>query len=512
MKALFRWLRSPQAVPVLLALMLAFILLGTRGIWDPDEGRYTNVALNMLRNGDWINPHRHHEVGHWTKPPLTYWAIAASVAAFGRNAWAARLPSALAYLLCVAMVWRIARRLLPGRETLAATIYATMLLTVAAAQMITTDYVLAAATTLTMWAYAEARFGPQPPGRERRWIALMWVGVALAFMTKGPPGLLPLLAVLGNDLWQRGHGRHRTLRLSGVVLFAALALPWYLAVIHGNPRLFRYFIHDEVINRIATDEFDRNPQWYGWLTVYAPTLLLGTLPWTPVLLRWARALPGTLKRWWRVPDARLREAPAVLLTLWLLLPLLVLCLARSRLPLYLLPSFAPLALLAAWQWHGEGRASPRRRWLLAWVAILLGLRIAWAFWPTHKDAALWAGEIRARAGAPVREVVFVDDMARYGLHVELGAEVEKVSLAPQAAASRFNPEYDSDLLQELSEHETGVVWVAKQTLWPELQQRIAGQGYAATALGKPYRDRIIFRVFRTSPAPSLSTPADRDAR
>ena len=83
------------------ALIVAFGLLGSRGIWDPDEGRYTNVALNMLDSGDWVDPRRNDDVGHWTKPPLTYWAIASSVQLFGRNPWAARLPIAFAYLLCV---------------------------------------------------------------------------------------------------------------------------------------------------------------------------------------------------------------------------------------------------------------------------------------------------------------------------------------------------------------------------------------------------------------------------
>ena len=42
------------------ALALAFAFLGTRGLWDPDEGRYTNVALNMLDSGDWLNPKRNY--------------------------------------------------------------------------------------------------------------------------------------------------------------------------------------------------------------------------------------------------------------------------------------------------------------------------------------------------------------------------------------------------------------------------------------------------------------------
>ena len=145
-------LRSPGLRVAILALVLAFGFLGSRGIWDPDEGRYTNVALNMLDSGDWLNPRRNDEVGHWTKPPLTYWAIAASVAVFGANPWAARLPAALSYLLCVWLVWRIARRLTPGAQAQAAVVYATMLFTVGASQLITTDYLLAACTTLAMWA------------------------------------------------------------------------------------------------------------------------------------------------------------------------------------------------------------------------------------------------------------------------------------------------------------------------------------------------------------------------
>ena len=98
----------------------------------------------MLNSGDWLNPRRNHEVGHWTKPPLTYWAIASSIAVFGANPWAARLPAALSYLLCIWLTWRIARRLSPGSEHAAALIYATMLFTVGASQLITTDYLLAA--------------------------------------------------------------------------------------------------------------------------------------------------------------------------------------------------------------------------------------------------------------------------------------------------------------------------------------------------------------------------------
>ena len=308
---MLRLLRSPAWCIGLLAVLLALGFIGSRGIWDPDEGRYTNVALNMLDSGDWLNPRRHQEVGHWTKPPLTYWAIAGSVAVFGYHPGAARLPSALAYLLCVWLTWRIARRLAPGREVIAATVYATMLLPFGASQLITTDYPLAACSTLAMWAFVESQAAP--PTQARRWLALMWAGFALAFMTKGPPGLLALLVVLAQRSLAPGPARSRVLQWSGLLVFGLLALPWYVAVIHGNPGLLRYFIGDEVVNRVASNEFGRHGQWYGWLLVYVPTLVIGTLPWTPTLWRWARDLPSQL-RTWRQPTQRHADAAWLLPT------------------------------------------------------------------------------------------------------------------------------------------------------------------------------------------------------
>jgi 4-amino-4-deoxy-L-arabinose transferase-like glycosyltransferase len=491
----FFHVRNQSLWVAVMAIVLALGFLGTRGIWDPDEGRYTNVALNMLDSGDWLNPRRNDEVGHWTKPPLTYWAIATSVRAFGQNAFAARLPSALAYLLCVWLAWRIAQRLAPGSEAMAAAAYATMVFNVGAAQMITTDYVLSACTGVALWAYVEARFGVT--SHSKRWTALMWAALALAFLAKGPPALVHLLAAVAFDQLMPAKRWTRLFRWTGLLLFLLLALPWYIAVIADHPGLFRHFIGDEVVNRVATNDFGRNGEWYGSLKVYGPTLLLGTLPWTPSLLRWARGLPASARNW-RDPLQRESDAPALLLALWVLLPLLVFCVARSRLPLYILPLFLPLAVIVAAQRQQEGKVL-RWRWLLPWAVVLLALKLAAAFWPTHKDAAKWAQAIRARAGAPVHEVLFVEDMARYGLHLHLDVEIEKISLDPQPS-SPFNQEFDETLAQELAEREPDTVWICKQARWSELKARFAALGYQAQPLGAPYQGRIIFRVASAGPA------------
>lgn len=491
-----RLLRSPAAWIALLACVLALAGLGLRGIWDPDEGRYTNVALNMLDSGDWLNPHRNHEVGHWTKPPLTYWAIASSVGVLGHSPFAARLPSALAYLLVVGLAWRTARRVAPGGERIAALAYATMLLPFAASQLITTDPFLAACQALAMHGFIEARFGDRT--QARRWLALMWGAFGLAFLTKGPPALLPLLAILGFDLLRADRERHRLFDIVGLGVFVLLALPWYLAVVHGNPGLLHYFVGDEVYNRIVTDEFGRHGEWYGWLQVYAPTLLLGTMPWTPALLRWARGLPADLRRW-RKPETRAGDAAGLLLALWVLLPLLVFCLARSRLPLYLLPLFLPLSLLVARQWLAEGRRLPHWGWIAGWAALLLGLKFLAASMDTSKDAAAWARAIRDRVPGEIYEVNAIDDLPRYGLHLELGAEVERLSLAPMPNAPHFNPAYDEDLARELAEREPNVVWHTPLKHLPAVRARVEALGYRIEPLGAPYRDRAIFRIVPAAP-------------
>ncbi|HET9693180.1 MAG TPA: glycosyltransferase family 39 protein, partial [Steroidobacteraceae bacterium] len=113
---------SPRAVFGLLALLVVvgFAFQGTRGIWEPDEGRYTSVGINMYESGDWLIPTVDGEHPHLTKPPLTYWALAASFALLGHHEWAARLPSAVAFVATGLLVFGLGRRLCPARPTLPA--------------------------------------------------------------------------------------------------------------------------------------------------------------------------------------------------------------------------------------------------------------------------------------------------------------------------------------------------------------------------------------------------------
>jgi 4-amino-4-deoxy-L-arabinose transferase len=167
-----------------LLLLVGFAFQGTRAIFEPDEGRYTATALNMLKSGDWLVPTVDGERPHLTKPPITYWAIAASVGALGQSEWAVRLPGALAFVGTGLLLLGLGRRFCPARPWLPPLVWSLSLAPVAGANIVSTDALLVFFETAAMYAFVEAWY--REGTDRRRWILAMWLGWGLAFMTKGP--------------------------------------------------------------------------------------------------------------------------------------------------------------------------------------------------------------------------------------------------------------------------------------------------------------------------------------
>jgi len=201
-------MRPPPWLVALLCLM-AFAFQGTRGLWDPDEGRYSSGGLHMEQNGNWLIPTVDGETPHLTKPPLTYWALAASFAVLGHNEWAARLPGALAYIGTGLFVFGLGRRLCTRRPWLPAVAWGLSFAPVIAANIVSTDPLLVLFETAAMYAFVEA--WSHDPAAARQWHVWMWLAWGLACMTKGPPGLLPLLAM---TLMPAVHDRSRLRAMS----------------------------------------------------------------------------------------------------------------------------------------------------------------------------------------------------------------------------------------------------------------------------------------------------------
>lgn len=454
---------------LLIACVVAYacVLQGVRPLYSPDEGRYTNVALGMLDSGDWMRPMLHPEVEHWSKPPLTYWSIAASFATFGRSQFAARLPGALAFAGAIVLMLWLGRRFVPAQPWLPGLVYASFVFPSLAANLVTTDSLLALWEIAQVAAFVEL-WHAAGPREARRARLLLGLAAGLAFMTKGPPGLLALVACFAFAFWsERWRGLHRAFGWDALGVFLLVGGLWYAVIVVQEPAVLRYFLVEEVVNRVASDKMHRNAEWYGAFKVYLPTLLVGSLPWLPVLLAGAwRGRRGAL--------AHLRaDGHARLLACWLLLPLTVFVLARSRLPLYVLPLFAPLAILVA---RALVPLDLRRRGVLAliglWCAALVAARAVPAWLDVDADDRRLAQEIAAQLAPAPAEIGFVDTAPRFGLRFYLGSTIERLDLPDESPT----PQAES-LATEILEREGCRLLVVREDERAALEQVLVAHGF-----------------------------------
>ena len=410
---------------VALLVALAFAFQGTRGIWEPDEGRYSATGINMLESGDYLVPTVDGEHPHLTKPPLTYWALAGSFGAFGYDEWAARLPAALAFIATGLLVFALGRRFTPTRPWLPALVWALSLGPLIGANVVSTDALLMLFETAAMLAFDEAWHSDG--ATRRRWVVAMWLAWGLAFLTKGPPGLLPLLAML---LFLGVHDRARLRGLfppSGVALFCIIAFTWFALIVRKDPELLGYFLGYEVYGRVFSSTHARNAEWYGAFKVYLPVLAAGALPW------WILALvaAGGVRGAWRQLRERVaaRRRDWLLLLYWFLVPLAVFFASKSRLQLYVLPLFVPLALivarpLARWRWLDRRRLAVMSTVTALAIVSIKGL-VAYA--PSDRDARVMAAAIREIVDPHgIEEIAFVDMRGFYGLQLYLDVNIESV--------------------------------------------------------------------------------------
>ncbi|HTV86155.1 MAG TPA: glycosyltransferase family 39 protein [Dyella sp.] len=394
---------------ILLGLLLGFSFQGTRGLWSPDEGRYVDAALEMIDSGNYIAPAYSPDEVNFSKPPTTYWILAASFKVFGRTTWAARIPYAIAFVLTLLTLYGVGRVLLPDRPWLPGLIYGCAAFPLLASNVVSTDAFLTLCEGVAMWGFISAAFAADARIL-KRYVLLFWLGLGAAFLTKGPPGLLPLLAIIPflvqRDGWR---GLKPYFTLPGILLFLLIGLSWYAVAVVRYAGLLHYFLHQELYQRIFTSVQHRNPGLFGWAVAYLPTLVLGALPWWPLLMRHSSAWASSAM------DSALPSSRGLVrfLTMWFSIPFVVFCLAQSRLPLYLLPLFLPLSLLGAWALRDRLnlRSPPQAAMLALWLLGLIGVKAGTAYFiHSAKDNRLMARQLDAIANPRAYEtIIFVQE-------------------------------------------------------------------------------------------------------
>jgi 4-amino-4-deoxy-L-arabinose transferase-like glycosyltransferase len=301
----------------------------------PDEGRYAEVAREMLRSGDLVTP-RLDGVPFLDKPPLFYWLEAAAFAVVGVHVWSARLVTALLGFAGCALVYAAGSRLYGRRAgLLGALVLAANPYHFGASQYVNHDLAVATWISAALLAFAvgDRREGPD----RRRWLLAGYAAMGLAVMTKGLIGLALPLGAVGAFVAIAGRWREipRYALPAGLALVALIAVPWHV-VAHGrNPELLHYLFVVQHFQRFAGSGFN-NPAGPAF---YPAVVAAGLLPWTPLL-------PAALGRAWRAFRRDRREGRTDLLLLaWPALVLVFFSIPRSKIAGYALPALPPLALL-----------------------------------------------------------------------------------------------------------------------------------------------------------------------
>ena len=290
-----RW-SSGRRVDVLLAAVLVLCSLylytwgiGSYALWDPWEPKYGQALREMVERGDFITPYYDDDV-RWTKPILIYWAMYVPILIGGNNEFTVRLPSAVAAILGVLLVFLFLRNL-RGRQTAiaAACILGTMPQYFYMARQAMPDMLLTLFLCAAMVFFAAARFGRH---HNKRYFILFYVSVSLAFLTKGPVACVIVLSSIVM-FWMISFDPKRLLVprtvladvrnlfrdyhvALGLLIFLAISCPWYVAMLikHGQS-FIDTFVNYENIARFREPIRDH----HGLFTYYIQTFFHGMYPW-----------------------------------------------------------------------------------------------------------------------------------------------------------------------------------------------------------------------------------------
>lgn len=364
-----------------LALATLFVLLLVLAIWRPlavpDEGRYGEIGRWMLHSGDWLVP-RLNGIPFFHKPPYLYWLEAGSIAVFGAHPWAVRLVPALHAGLMLLALYLSARQLASERVARRAVwMLGTSLSFLLGGQYVNHDMLVAAWIGVAIWCFALAFMaGDKPQAALAHW---GFVACALGVLSKGLIGFaLPGLVLLVWLIWTRQLKKIIYLPwVSGLALFAALAVPWFWLTEQRFPGMLDYMFGKHQVGRFSATTFNNGQPWWFYLAC----LVILLFPWLFFALYQGLKRPlGNTSRALVAPDLIVSRGQS-LCWIWVLAIIGFFSIPNSKIIGYALPVMPPLALLAALGWTSAMArfklSIPAQRQLFAAVCLVsIGLAVA----------------------------------------------------------------------------------------------------------------------------------------
>jgi 4-amino-4-deoxy-L-arabinose transferase-like glycosyltransferase len=302
------------------------------------ESYFALGAKLMIEDGNWLTPHAPDELP-LNKPPLTYWLIGISYKLFGVSYGASRLPSVLAALATLVLVYFLGTTLANKRNGLvAAAILGTSYLFMNFARMAMSEMLLTFFVTASLSAFIVAltSHGVRP----NRLVYLGYVALALGILTKGPVALaLVVLPITLDLLITRQRDDFRRLQVfRGLALLVVIAAPYFLLVyLRAGSEPLQFFFLGENLKRFTGQIYGNSgrPIWYEFAALFSD------------FAPWSWLLPVAAWIDWKARREKEPTRPRRLLYLWLGVALLLFSASSFKLDYYLLPIMPAAALIVA---------------------------------------------------------------------------------------------------------------------------------------------------------------------
>lgn len=444
-------------VSVLVAALIC--LLGVRVlmlIWlpmtDTTEARYAEIARKMLETGNWVTPQYDYGIPFWGKPPLHTWASALGMKTMGVGHIGARVPILLFSVGVLWTVFTFARRRL-GREQafLCVTVLASSVLFYGASAFVMTDMAMTLGTTLCMCGFYVVATSIK---KHTIWQLCFFAGLAIGVLAKGPVAIV--LTGIPIFLWLLVGGRWSRLRRfqwgKGLLLTAALSVPWYVSAELATPGFLRYFFIGEHFERFVISNWQGDlygsghAQPKGIIWLYACAAFLPWIFFAFVLLGNLRGIAVEI-----IDDL---DGWLSYLLLWAVSPMLLFTPAANILAAYVLPGLPAASILLVSVWMGVHR-KPNRRIRLAFGAALGGsivlylwLALMLVYAPGDLNLRTYKGLIeRAYAVNPDIQITYLDKR-RYSAEFYSGAQINYISDPSDIERLHNNARHDAVAVPE----------------------------------------------------------------
>ena len=322
-------------------LLLVATGIGTRDPWPADEPRFALVVRDMVATGDWLLPRVGGDI-YADKPPLFFWIMGLFARLTSSLRVAFLIPSFLATVGSVLLIYDLARRMWNRETGLAAGI--ALLLTL---QFVWQGRQAQIDATLCFWCvlslYGLLRHLLLGPAWGQ--VAIGCAAAGFGVITKGV-GFLPLLillpfALLRGERWKpRLRGATVMPWSIGVVAFLGAMGVWLIPMLiaaNADPQIAAYrdeILFYQTVGRYTQAWHHQKPFWYFIVSVI-PVL------WLPLVL----LVPWLVPNWraaWREGDLRV-----ILPLCWVGMVILFFSASAGKRGVYILPALPAFVIACA---------------------------------------------------------------------------------------------------------------------------------------------------------------------